>query len=125
MRRIIFPILLMMLVFCSAAYAQQTSLSVSVDYEHPRKYILGGVRVKGIKYLGEQQIIALTGLQEGSEITIPSDQTASIVTRIWGQRHFSEVSLNIDSVSAMQDTVWLALHLQERPRVSRWSFQGV
>ena len=122
-KRIIFALLLLSAVF--VAQAQETSSGVVVDYAHPRKYVVGGISVKGVKFLGEQQIIALTGLREGMEIVIPSDQTASVVSRIWAQKHFSEVSLNIDSVSAGGDTAFLALYLQERPRVSRWSFQGV
>lgn len=122
-KRILLPVLLLFTV-CSS-YAQQNQSSLVVDYMHPRKYIVGGIKVEGIKYLGEQQIIALTGLREGMEVTIPGEQMTSIVQRIWGQRHFSDVSLNIDSLSSGGDTVFLALHLQERPRVSRWNFQGV
>ena len=124
MRKIIFPIL-MLLAVCASAVAQENTSGVTVDYEHPRKYILGGISVEGIKYLGEQQIIALTGLREGMELTIPSEQTSAIVSRIWGQRHFSEVGMRIDSVSSYGDTAWLVLQLQERPRVSRWNFQGI
>ena len=122
-KRILLPVLLLMTV-CSV-YGQQTSSGIVVDYRNPREYVVGGIKVKGIQFLGEQQIIALTGLQEGMKITIPGDQTADIVSRIWAQKQFSDVSLNIDSLSSGGDTVFLALYLQERPRVSRWSFQGV
>ena len=104
-KSILLPLLLLCSVF--AGYAQQNQSSLVVDYAHPRKYIVGGIKVEGIKYLGEQQIIALTGLREGMEITIPGEQATSIVNRIWGQRHFSDVSLNIDSLSAGGDTVFL------------------
>ena len=46
---------------------------VEVDYAHPSKYILGGVSVEGNNYFSEQQIISLTGLQKGMEITVPSE----------------------------------------------------
>jgi len=98
---------------------------VPVNYGRPQKYIVGGIRVDGVKYLGTSQIISLTGLQEGNEITVPSDQTASIVKRIWAQRFFSSVSLEIDSLSANRDTAFFVLKLQERPRVSRWSYRGI
>lgn len=107
------------------AYSQQSDKDYTVNYERPQKYIVGGVDIAGVKYLGKQQILALTGLTVGSEITIPSDQTASIVSRIWAQRHFSDVALEIDSLSANRDTVYLLLRLQERPRVSRWNYRGV
>ena len=40
-------------------------------------------------------------------------------------RRWLNVSINSDSLSANRDTCVLALELQERPRVSRWSFKGV
>ena len=123
LRRVLF--LVLSLMTAGILYAQQKSSDVVVDYLHPKQYVLGGIKVKGVKYLGEAQILALTGLREGMEITVPGDVTASVVSKIWAQKHFSDVSLNIDSVSAMGDTVYLALWLQERPRVSRWNFQGI
>ena len=117
--------LVLSLMTAGLLYAQQSSADVVVDYLHPKKYVLGGIKVKGVKYLGESQILALTGLREGMEITVPGDVTASVVSNIWAQKHFSDFSLKIDSLSAMGDTVYLALWLQERPRVSRWNFQGI
>lgn len=123
-RRLLFAVLLIAMEVCGVS-AQQRSAEVEVDYLHPKSYIIGGVKVEGVKFVGEQQILALTGLKIGSEIKIPSDQTASVVSKIWNQQHFSDVSLNIDSLSSGGDTVFLALVLQERPRVSRWNFKGI
>lgn len=123
-RRLLFAVLLIAMEVCGVS-AQQRSAEVEVDYLHPKSYIIGGVKVEGVKFVGEQQILALTGLKIGSEIKIPSDQTASVVSKIWNKQHFSDVSLNIDSLSSGGDTVFLALVLQERPRVSRWNFKGI
>ena len=43
--------------------AQQTD--VTVDYNNPHKYIVGGVSVSGNHYFGNSQIVSLTGLQKG------------------------------------------------------------
>ncbi|OFX79666.1 MAG: outer membrane protein assembly factor BamA [Bacteroidetes bacterium GWF2_41_61] len=94
-----------------------------VDYNKPQDYIIGGVKVSGVKFLGEEQIISLTGLSVGDKITIPGDELSSIVKRIWMQRFFSDVGIFIDSTH--MDTVFLKINLQERPRVSRWEFEGV
>lgn len=108
-------------------YAQEASKSndIVVNYDSPKKYVIGGIDVDGIKYLGKDQIISLTGLRVGDQITIPSENISSIVKRIWMQRFFSNVALRIDSLSASRDTAYLKLELQERPRVSRWSYRGV
>ena len=68
-KRILLPVLLLFTV-CSS-YAQQNQSSLVVDYMHRRKYIIGGIKVEWIKYLGEQQIIALSGLREGMEVSVP------------------------------------------------------
>ncbi len=98
---------------------------IIVDYDKPKQYIVGGLEVTGIKYLGKQQVIALTGIQEGQTITIPSEEISDILKRIYLQRFTSSVALYIDSLSAEKDTAFLRLDLQERPRVSRWSFRGI
>lgn len=123
-KRLFFFSLLLLPTFIFAQEDEKTN-KVVIDYEKPRKYIIGGVDVQGIKYLGREQIINITGLQVGNEITVPSDQTASIVKRIWAQRFFSDVALYIDSLSTSRDTAFFVLRLQERPRVSRWNYRGV
>lgn len=120
---LLFP-LLMLPAFLSAQ-DEPKSNDIVVNYESPKKYVIGGIDVTGIKYLGKDQIISLTGLRVGDEITIPSENVSNIVKRIWMQRFFSNVALRIDSLSTARDTAYLVLELQERPRVSRWSFKGV
>ncbi|MBQ7623368.1 MAG: outer membrane protein assembly factor BamA, partial [Bacteroidales bacterium] len=99
--------------------------AVEVDYNKPRKYIVGGVSVEGNSYFSSQQIIQLTGMQPGMEITVPGDDVTGIVRRLWLQRYFEDVSLDIDRVSAKADTAWFKISIKERPRVSRWTFTGV
>ncbi len=105
--------------------AQSDNQSYRVDYARPSEYILGGIRVDGVKYLSHHQILALTGLSEGQKLTIPGKEVTSAVSKIWKQGRFSNASLEIDSISAGRDTVYLVLKLQERPRVSRWAFKGI
>ncbi len=113
---------LLLLLPCMAE-AQQAD--VTVDYNAPRKYIVGGVSVSGNNYFGSSQIVSLTGLQKGMEITIPGDDISNIVNRLWLQRYFEDVAVYIDSLSSAKDSVYLRLAIKERPRVSRWDFTGV
>ena len=98
---------------------------VEVDYNHPQKYIVAGVRVEGNTYFGEQQIVNQTGLHPGMEVTVPSDELSNVVRRLWLQRFFEDVSLEIDSLNTARDSAWFRVRIKERPRVSRWSFSGV
>ena len=115
--------LLSLLMLLPLAAGAQNAFEV--DYGNPQKYIVGGVTVEGNNYFTDQQILQLTGLQEGMEVTIPSDALSSIVTRLWGQRFFEDISLEIDRFNETRDSVFLKLCIEERPRVSRWTFTGV
>ena len=63
--RIIFLLLLASMPF--VLLAQEKEDGIVVDYNNPRKYIVGGVSVDGNHYFGDKQIIQLTGLQKGLE----------------------------------------------------------
>lgn len=120
---LIISILLLSIPGFSLSQDTLSTRKTTIDYNNPRKYIIGGISVSGIKYLGEEQMISLTGLSIGDQIEVPGDDLSSIIKRIWAQRFFSDVAFYIDST--VKDTIYLNLHLQERPRVSRWEFEGV
>lgn len=119
----IFAALALLLPF--AGWAQQKGGDVVVDYNNPKKYIVGGVSVEGNSYFSPQQIIQVTGLQEGMEVTVPSETFSSIVNRIWMQRFFEDVGISVDSLVPTRDTAYFKISIIERPRVSRWTFSGV
>ena len=112
-----------MLFSAIMSFAQEGG--VEVDYNRPVKYKVGGVSVDGNNYFSESQIISLTGLQKGMEVTVPSEELSSIVRRLWLQGYFEDVSMEIDHISADRDSAFLKIVVSERPRVSRWSFSGV
>ena len=114
-------IVLTAILFAGPLFAQESG--VEVDYNRPRKYVLGGIGVEGNNYFSAQQIVQITGLREGMDITVPSEEVNAVVRRLWLQRYFEDVSMNIDKVKA--DTVWFVVKVVERPRVSRWDFSGV
>ena len=113
------------LLLAVPAMAQSAGSGVVVDYNSPKKYIVGGVKIEGTNYFAPDQIRQITGLQEGMEITVPSEEMTSIVNRLWMQRYFEDVALAIDSLSASKDTAFLKVSIIERPRVSKWTFSGV
>ena len=112
-----------LLLSAAVSFAQEGG--VEVDYSRPVKYKVGGVSVQGNNYFSESQIISLTGLQKGMEITVPSEDLSGIVRRLWLQRYFEDVSMEIDHLSADRDSAFLVIKIIERPRVSKWSFTGV
>ena len=119
-------VLLSLLMALSAPlWAQQSGSSVEVDYNNPKKYIVGGVRLEGNEYLSPDQILQVVALQEGMEVTVPSEELSNIVSRLWMQRYFEDVAVSIDSITPTRDTAFFKVSIIERPRVSRWVFTGV
>ncbi len=114
-----FTLFLFSIIISTSVFAQD------VDYTNPKSYVIGGVKVRGIKYLSEEQIISITGLVKGESIVVPSQELSDVVKRVSAQRYFSDVAIYIDSLSAQKDTVYFALQLKERPRVSQWYFNGI
>ena len=112
------------LVLAPLALAAQEG-GVEVDYSHPVKYKVGGIKVEGNTFYSDQQIISLTGIQPGMEVTVPGEALSNVVERLWLQRYFEDVSLTVDSLNVAGDSAWFSIRIKERPRVSRWSFTGV
>ena len=96
-----------------------------VDYSKPQTYTIGGVRVSGNHFLDDGRILSVAGFRPGSKVTIPSEDVATKLSAIMNQKYFRNVGFYIDSLSVARDTVWLRIDVQERPRVSAWSYKGV
>ena len=115
--------LVLIVVLALLGITLRAQSSVEIDYSHPRKYTVGGVGVEGNQYFSENQILQLTGLKAGMEITVPGDDVTGIVRRLVAQKYFEDVAVRIDSVKA--DSAWVKVVIRERPRVSRWTYTGV
>ena len=115
--------LLALLLATTVTRAQDSG--IEVDYNHPQKYIIAGISVEGNTVFSEQQIVNQTGLHKGMPLTVPSDDVANVIRRLYLQRFFEDVSFELDSLSAGRDSAWFKIRIKERPRVSRWSFSGI
>ncbi|MBR1888299.1 MAG: hypothetical protein IJ813_07510, partial [Bacteroidales bacterium] len=121
MRRLI----LIIAALALSTFSLHAQGGVDIDYAHPRKFAVGGVGVEGNVYFSENQILQLTGLRKGMEVTVPGDDITGIVKRLVAQRYFEDVEVRIDSLNAQADTAWFKVVIRERPRVSRWTYTGV
>ncbi len=113
------------LTLCVAVPAFAQAGDVEVDYNHPKRYVVGGVRVEGNSYFKSAQIISQAGVREGASITVPGEEVSAMVNRLMLQKFFDSVSVEIDSLSSSRDTAFLAIKIKERPRVSQWTFSGI
>ena len=101
------------------------TMDVEVDYNNPKEYVIGGVRVEGNSYYTDEVILSVCGLTVGNKITIPGEDVSNIVRKMWAQKYFDNVAIDIDRVSEKGDSVYLCLNLREKPRLSYIEFTGV
>ncbi|MBW7847165.1 MAG: BamA/TamA family outer membrane protein [Bacteroidales bacterium] len=93
------------------------------DYSRPKEYEIAGVKVSGIKYLDENVIVMLSGLAVGDKIKVPGDKTTDAVRKLWDQGLFEDVAITADNI--VGGLIFLNIELKERPRVSKFSFDGL
>lgn len=118
-------ILTLLTLLLAPALVRAQDGGVEVDYNHPQKYIIAGISVEGNTVFGEQQIINQTGMHKGMEVTVPGEDISNVVRRLYLQRYFEDVAVEIDSLSSGRDSAWFKIRIKERPRVSRWTYSGV
>jgi len=116
--------LVLALLFSVLCHAQEM-VPVTVDYNSPKEYVVCGIDVNGNVHFGTKQIIDLTGLSVGMKVVVPGTELTSIVKRLWNQRYFDDVSLNIYTKNPASDSAWFVINVAERPRISRWDFTGI
>src|SRR6185295_7409989 len=97
--------------------------SLIIDYSNPKEYKIGGVVTKGTQFLDEGVLINLSGLVVGDTIAVPGDKFSKAIQNLWKQGLFSDVKIVAKSVKG--NLIFLELQLQERPRLSKFSFKGV
>ncbi|PCH91995.1 MAG: outer membrane protein assembly factor BamA, partial [Bacteroidetes bacterium] len=118
-------VILISLFITSAVLAQVPlgSSEVEIDYANPQDYEIGGISVSGTKHLDRSVLIMLSGLTVGDKITLPGEDLSSAIKKLWKQGLFSDVAITIAKVEGTK--IFLNLSLLERPRLSKFSFQGV
>ena len=124
MMRKVSILLFFSLLLLSGSFAQTFhGEDINIDYGSPKDYHIGGITVSGIKYLDGNVLIMLTGLSVGDKIKVPGDKISQAVKKLWEQGLFEKVNI---SISKIVDTeVFLDIYLEERPRLSRFSFTGI
>ncbi len=93
------------------------------DYSRPKEYEIGGITVNGIQYLDQNVLIMLSGLKVGEQIKVPGDKITDAIRKLWDQGLFEDVSISASDIKG--GIIFLVIDLKERPRVSKFSFEGL
>ncbi len=95
----------------------------SIDYSGPKTYEIGGITISGVKYLDHNVLVHLSGLHIGDTILVPGEEITMAIEKLWKQGLFSDVKISATKI--MADKIFLDIYLQERPRLSKFSFSGI
>ena len=100
------------------------------DYSSPSEYEIGGITVNGTQYLDEGAIISISGLSIGDKLMIPGDKISKAIENLWKQGLFADIKISSSKVIRADGldkvpTIFLDITVQEKPRLSRFSFKGV
>ena len=87
------------------------------------EYIIGGITTSGIKFLDPNAIINLSGLKTGDRVHIPGGELGYAIKKLWKQGLFGDIDIAVTKIEGK--TIFLNIHLEERPKVSRIFFEGV
>ncbi len=120
----LFPIFVLALfAFTSQAQIKPIGGVDSIDYLYPKDYTIAAIEIKGLRSLDKNVIKLMSGLYEGQKIKVPGDATADAIKKLWKAGFFDDVKIYQEKVIGTD--IFLTIELQERPRLSKFSFKGV
>lgn len=90
-----------------------------VDYTVPQEFVLGGFKTVPQDVYLEQVL----NLKREESITIPGDDIANALKRIWQTGRYSAVTCEIEKVVGKY--VFLIFNLEGLPRLSSWKYPGL
>lgn len=108
------------ILFIAFSFALQAQ---DIAYENGKKYIIGGVSVSGNTSFNEQTVVAYSGLRKGNEITIPGEDIANAIKKLWGSKLFSDIEIYLKNVEGKN--AFLEIRLSDLPQLLDVKVTGV
>lgn len=93
------------------------------DYANAKEYEVGGVTVTGIKFLDVNVLKTLAGINVGDKIKIPGEEISKAIENLWKQGLLSDIKIQYTKIEG--NVIFLDMVLTERPRLTRFTFNGV
>ena len=113
------------------AATQADTLPTSIDPQllelsntrNPKEYTLGKIKISGTKYLDEQLLISISGMNPGDKVTIPGgDNFSKAINNLWKQNLFANIQIFFTGLN--NGVVDIEINVTERPRLSKYNFKG-
>lgn len=116
-------ILAVLLLLIGIQVAAQVESGPVMDPAVPLEYEIGGITVSGTKTTDPNAVKLFTGLQVGDKVTVPGEKISKAIENLWEQKLFSDIS--IEAAEIRGRTIFLHIIVTEKPRLSRFKFEGV
>ena len=100
-----------------------TTDGITLDYAYPREYEIGEITISGTKYLNKDVLITYSGLSVGQKIIVPGEDISKAIKNLWRQGLFGDVQIKASKI--VGDMIFLDIYLEERVRMSKYTFKGV
>ncbi|MCB0632463.1 MAG: outer membrane protein assembly factor BamA [Saprospiraceae bacterium] len=114
---------LLWVLAAGSAWSQIVADTVPVfNYEDPKEYEIGGITVNGANFSDDNAIIGVSGLKVGEKIRIPGAEIPKAMRSLWKLRLFTDVRILQEKI--IGDVIFLEIAVQERPRLSKYSYHG-
>ena len=110
------------LIIPSLTIAQVGLNDEVLEYTEPKDYEVGGITVTGANFSDDNAVIGISGLRVGDKIRIPGSNIPRAIKALWKLRLFTDVQILQDKT--IGDVIFLEILVQERPRLSRHSYEG-
>jgi len=123
-RRIKYLIAILVMIITIPVNGQVTiGGDTDIDYTNPKDYMIAGITVSGIKYVDQSLIVMISGLNVGDEIEVPGTEITNAIKKLWDQGMFEEVQIRASKIQGK--LIFLDIYLSERPKLSKFSFNGM
>lgn len=126
-------ILLTLFVFCLfgsplAAQEAKTDTTSSINIENPMDAVpeqleILGIEVEGLTTAREEFVIGTSGLQVGSQISVPGEDLSRAIKSLYKTGLFSDVE--IIQTGRQPGGIYLKIIVQEQPRLQKYTIKGV
>ena len=94
-----------------------------IEIDRMKKYVLGGVAVKGNQTISEQSILIFSGLNAGQILKIPGDKLSSAIKKLWSSKLFSNVEVYATKIDG--ETIYLEIDVDELDKVGKVTIKGI
>jgi outer membrane protein insertion porin family len=123
MKNILISLVLFAITISIHAQTPDSSAVTFFDYEKPRDFTIMDITVTGVKFLQTNYLVNISGLTAGEKIQIPGEQITQAIDKFWNLGLFSDVKITATKIEGA--SIWLDIHLTERPRLSKLTLHGL